>query len=91
MVKNVNRTARLQWKVDTIKNCICLQCSESENRSSKKKNASKIRQFAIEKKYSRGETINHLEVLTTESIQRKKVFKGGKHSMQIFILTNFSR
>ena len=21
MVKNVNRTARLQWKVDTIKNC----------------------------------------------------------------------
>ena len=26
MVKNVNRTARLQWKVDTIKNCIYLQC-----------------------------------------------------------------
>ena len=24
MVKNVNRTARLQWKVDTIKNCIYL-------------------------------------------------------------------
>ena len=28
MVKNVNRTARLQWKVDTIKNCIYLQCSQ---------------------------------------------------------------
>ena len=28
MVKNVNRTARLQWKVDTIKNCIYLQCSD---------------------------------------------------------------
>ena len=27
MVKNVNRTARLQWKVDTIKNCIYLQCT----------------------------------------------------------------
>ena len=27
MVKNVNRTARLQWKVDTIKNCKYLQCS----------------------------------------------------------------
>ena len=27
MVKNVNRTARLQWKVDTIKNCIYLQCN----------------------------------------------------------------
>ena len=26
MVKNVNRTARLQWKVDTIKNCIYLKC-----------------------------------------------------------------
>ena len=26
MAKNVNRTARLQWKVDTIKNCIYLQC-----------------------------------------------------------------
>ena len=26
MVKNVNRTARLQWKVDTIKNCKYLQC-----------------------------------------------------------------
>ena len=25
MVKNVNRTARSQWKVDTIKNCINLQ------------------------------------------------------------------
>ena len=23
---NVNRTVRLQWKVDTIKNCIYLQC-----------------------------------------------------------------
>ena len=29
MVKNVNGTARLQWKVDTIKNCIHLQCIES--------------------------------------------------------------
>ena len=29
MVKNVNRTARLQWKVDTIKNCIYLQCSKA--------------------------------------------------------------
>ena len=29
MVKNVNRTARLQWKVDTIKNCKYLQCSAS--------------------------------------------------------------
>ena len=29
MVKNVNRTARLQWKVDTIKKCIYLQCSYS--------------------------------------------------------------
>ena len=27
MVKNVNRTARLQWKVDTIKKCIYLQCT----------------------------------------------------------------
>ena len=27
MAKNVNRTARLQWKVDTIKNCIYLQCT----------------------------------------------------------------
>ena len=27
MAKNVNRTARLQWKVDTIKDCIYLQCS----------------------------------------------------------------
>ena len=27
MVKNVNRTARLQWKVDAIKKCIYLQCS----------------------------------------------------------------
>ena len=26
MAKNVNRTARMQWKVDTIKNCIYLQC-----------------------------------------------------------------
>ena len=26
MVKSVNRTARLQWKVDTIKNCKYLQC-----------------------------------------------------------------
>ena len=26
MVKNVNHAARLQWKVDTIKNCIYLQC-----------------------------------------------------------------
>ena len=26
MVKNVNCTARLQWKVDTIKDCIYLQC-----------------------------------------------------------------
>ena len=26
MVKNVNRTARLQWKLDTIKKCIYLQC-----------------------------------------------------------------
>ena len=24
MAKNVNRTARMQWKVDTIKNCIYL-------------------------------------------------------------------
>ena len=29
MAQNVNRTARLQWKVDTIKNCIYLQCSIS--------------------------------------------------------------
>ena len=29
-------------------------------------------------KYSREETINHLEVLTAETIQRRKVFKGGK-------------
>ena len=28
MVKNVNRTARLQWKVDTIKKCIYLQCGQ---------------------------------------------------------------
>ena len=27
MVKNVNHTARLQLKVDTIKNCIYLQCA----------------------------------------------------------------
>ena len=26
MAKNVNRTVRLQWKLDTIKNCIYLQC-----------------------------------------------------------------
>ena len=26
MAKNVNRTARMQWKVDTIKSCIYLQC-----------------------------------------------------------------
>ena len=30
MVKNVNCTARLQWKVDTIKNCIYLQCSSNQ-------------------------------------------------------------
>ena len=29
MVKNVNRTARLQWKVDTIKNCKYLQCRKT--------------------------------------------------------------
>ena len=27
MAINVKRTARLQWKVDTIKNCTYLQCS----------------------------------------------------------------
>ena len=27
MAKNVNSTARLQWKVYTIKNCIYLQCT----------------------------------------------------------------
>ena len=25
---NVKRTTRLQWKVDTIKNCTYLQCTE---------------------------------------------------------------
>ena len=30
MVKNVNRTARLQWKVDTIKKCKYLQCRLGE-------------------------------------------------------------
>ena len=28
MAKNVNRTARMQWKVDTIKNCIYLPCGK---------------------------------------------------------------
>ena len=32
MVKNVNRTARLKWKVDTIKNCIYLQCTHWRRR-----------------------------------------------------------
>ena len=26
MAKNINRTAKMQWKVDTIKKCIYLQC-----------------------------------------------------------------
>ena len=30
---NVKRTTRLQWKVDTIKNCKYLQCSSSHGRS----------------------------------------------------------
>ena len=30
MAKNVNRTARMQWKVDTIKNCIYLQCTKQK-------------------------------------------------------------
>ena len=29
--------------------------------------------------YSREENINHLEVLTAEIIQRRKVFKGGNY------------
>ena len=29
--------------------------------------------------YSREETINHLEVLTAETIQRRKLFKGGNY------------
>ena len=30
MAKNVNCTARLQWKVDIIKNCIYLQCIQKK-------------------------------------------------------------
>ena len=31
MVKNVNHTARLQWKADTIKNCKYLQCADDSS------------------------------------------------------------
>ena len=30
MVLNVNRTTKLQWKLDTIKNCKYLQCGASK-------------------------------------------------------------
>jgi hypothetical protein len=30
--------------------------------------------------YSKEETINYLKLLTAESIQRRKVFKGGNYS-----------
>ena len=33
MTKNVNHTARLQWKLDTIKNCIYLQCIQINSKS----------------------------------------------------------
>ena len=42
MVKNVNRTARLQWKVDTIKNCIYLQCTLNSNRKFEEVNTYRI-------------------------------------------------
>ena len=31
MVLNVNRTTKLQWKLDTIKNCTYLQCMGKTN------------------------------------------------------------
>ena len=33
----------------------------------------------MEGKYSKEETINYLEILTAETIQRRKVFQGGNY------------
>ena len=38
-----------------------------------------VRQLFKGGNYSREETINHLEVLTAETIQRRKVFNGGNY------------
>jgi hypothetical protein len=38
-----------------------------------------VRQLFKGGNYSREKTINHFEVLTAETIQRRKLFKGGNY------------